>query len=451
MKRMLICLVVLLMPAAARASDAVKKIDEILHEIDRCRARVGCTREDIDKLRVQLLQARDAAIAESKALKAVSETEVQDEKDALGEAIDRANVEDLAEVPPSEPRRIIETYDRDDSLLNDCEKTNGRHDCADERDNLISSERNLRNLAVADQGAMRDDAEKMKSGDLAANEYAAASNDLAERKARLKLIQARITVPDPDAIYHTFYDDQAWLQQFYGGIEFSNVDTLLSNGHARIGYVNSFRSRPFPPENHPSAGFGWYPWFLQLRAQLTSSAETDLTALSNKSSVPPIARSFANGDGNNDNGETENPDNRKVTKALESELAFWYPIWRTTKVDRLRHYGGPILVAGVTHAENLPHVDTRFYAGFHLGFARDAWSDFLIGKTKSLHRRRIEVRGEIPLMKFGGSGRLLLGSISNIGYGKKRNARADDAVERDVFRLYLAYEADFGKLFGLSK
>lgn len=447
MKKILFFLILFVVPATVLASDTVQTIDDLLHDIERCKARPGCP--DLPKLLVQLRQARDAAAAEQKSLKPVPESEVTDEKKALGLAIDRANAVGLDRVAASEPQRIIEAWQDADKALTECEKTT--QSCADERDQLITAERDLRALGVADQAAIRSETETMKTGDLPPEEYKKVANDIAERKPRLKLIKSQITVPDADEIYHTFYDDDPWLQQFYGGIEFSNVDTLLSNGHARIGYVNSFRSRPFPPEGHPAAGMGWYPWFLQLRAQLTSSAETDLTALANKSGVSPVARPFANGDGNNDNGESGTPDTKKITKALESELSFWYPFWRTTKGERLRHYGGPLLVAGVTHAESLPHVDTRFYGGFHLAFARDAWSDFLVGKTKSLHRRRIEVRGEIPLMKFGGSGRLLLGSISNIGYGKKRNARQDDAVERDVFRLYLAYEADFGKLFGLAK
>jgi len=88
----------------------------------------------------------------------------------------------------------------------------------------------------------------------------------------------------------------------------------------------------------------------------------------------------------------------------------------------------------------------------HLGFARDSYGEILYGRTRSLHTRRIETRGEVPVAHWGSDSRLLLGWVANFRAGRRPSSfQTKEPAERDAFRVYVTYNLDFLKLVGLSE
>lgn len=281
---------------------------------------------------------------------------------------------------------------------------------------------------------------------------------IAERELvakRLGEIESVVTIPsDGNPLYRVYDDDYEdwWIHQFYLGGEFDSVSGILSKGFARMGYTSWVHTGGENiPESHPRRGFGNYGRHYIFNGLLTSSAEQNISKLlSPLPATDPCATNTTSTD-------------PCVRRALATEFKIWVPIHRTRRHNRVRFYTGPVFSLGASFVDpneadrKTLQAAYRYYGGVRTSFARDAYSELLLGKSNTLNSRRLEVRGEVPVAKWGAKSRLLIGWNANIrasGHATYEGLDANGDVvslpERDVYRVYLSYEVDFLTLTGLT-
>ncbi len=325
---------------------------------------------------------------------------------------------------------------------------------------LATAEQKLRDQAIADRESITKLEKKIVSGTLETEQYESAREKKELLENRVEATEKLITLPSTNKPLFRVYEDDSddwWIHEFYAGMEFDSVSGILSKGFARIGYSASVKVRG---EDIPESTTGWrtgYGQYYEFNALLTSSAEQSLQSGFDPDAkvTDPCKPGFTGSD-------------PCVRKALEVEQKVFWPIERLVRHNRVRPYFGPVLALGArfidpkkSDGSDTANADKdesaragyRYYFGTHFGFARDAYSEVLYGRTSTLSSRRIEVRGEIPVAHWGTDSRLLLGWTANFAAGHKRHVEAGvtPQPERDVFRVFLVYNVDFLKLpFGLK-
>jgi len=328
------------------------------------------------------------------------------------------------------------------------------------RSQLAQLERQLRAQGVADRAIVKKIDDTLKSGKLELD----FNKLVAQRKAtaaELGEIEGLVTLPADDNPLYRVYDDDYedwWIHTFYMGVEFDTVSTIFNKGFPRIGYSNSAHfGGEGTPESHPRRGRGHYGFFYEFDALLTSSAEQTIQKGLDGSETDPCSSNFKPKD--------EDDSKPCVRKAFEVEQKIFWPLLRTTRHNRLRHYFGPVASIGARFVDRPTpdpakpeqkdesiHANYRYYVGTHLGFARDGYGEILYGRTSGVDGRRFEVRGEVPVAHWGTDSRLLLGWVANFRAGRVRKGTAAEPKDpvRDSFRVYLTYNLDFFKLTGLK-
>jgi hypothetical protein len=322
---------------------------------------------------------------------------------------------------------------------------------ADARTRLANLESVARAQGVSDRQAIARIDDDLKSG----REEVQFTKQIERRKLlrkRLGEIESMVTLPANDNPLYRVYDDDYedwWIHQFYMGGEFDSVSGIFNKGFARVGYTSWWHTGgEHIPELRPRSGFGNYGRHYIFNALLTSTGEQNLQTLIKPTSAddPCAANAPSTADCSR--------------RALEVEQKFFWSAYRTPRHNRIRMYAGPVASVGASFVDPTEHDDARlaayrYYGGMHFGFARDAWSELLFGRSSTLGTKRLEVRGEIPVAKWGAKSRVLLGWAANFRAGGdpkfiRTPQREIQAVDRDVFRVYVQYELDFLALTGLQ-
>jgi len=423
---------------------------------------------DLDKLAQDRFELKDQLVT-AEELRAALAKKIAAETSA--KKVDELSKRDVALLEKMEPARDVsfvaqEGFVSGDELVDEVKTLNIALTAAEEADDatnrktlttkLAHLERKLRKQGEEDQKGIAEIDSALKSGrlDLKYLELVAKRKHLT---ARLAAIEEIVTLPRSNPLYRVYDDDddEWWIHNFYAGVEFDSVSGIFNNGFARIGYSNSLHvGGENIPESHPVSGVRNYGRYYEFNALLTSSAEQDIKpALGTGTSTDPCAPG------------TESTD-PCLRKALEVEEKLFWPIYRAARHGGMRLYVGPVVAVGAKFVDQKPaadgapleagtpddsaHADYRYYFGIHSGFGRDLYSEFVYGRTRSLHTARLEVRGEVPVARWGTDSRLLLGWVANFRAGDRGKRPVGDPPERDVFRIYLTYDLDFLKLIGLK-
>lgn len=465
MRKLIILAIAVLLAVPCFAVDeeeeakVVKEIPDLVQKIHDCK-KTGCDLFTLAQLRIKL--GRDVATAEdarNELEKTIKDARTQEEKDKVPDLKKRrdalvAAIETTAALEPdlkaiSGDDLVIYVKTAED-LLSAAEKAKDEDKRIELRSQLAQLERQLRAQGLSDRARLKKIDETLKAGrlDLDYNKLVKERKQIA---ARLDEIDQLVTLPaDGDPLYRAYDDDYEdwWIHTFYAGMEFDSVSTIFNKGFARIGYSNSLHfGGEGTPESHPRRGRANYGYFYEFNALLTSSAEQTFKKGFGEKPSDPCSPNF----------EGDDP---CVRRALEAENKLFWPMYRTTRHNRLRHYYGPVVSVGARFIDppkdgdgkdDSIHADYRYYVGMHLGFARDGYGEMLFGRTSGLSTRRIEVRGEVPVAHWGTDSRLLLGWSANFRAGHVRsNSDVNVTPERDSFRVWVTYNLDFLKLVGLK-
>ena len=368
---------------------------------------------------------------------------VHEQRTAADELVDRLKaLDDQAE--------ILEKQRRQAKAADDPKAGEIKEQAAETRTRLANLESAARAQGISDRQRIANIDEELKSGHDV--EFTKLLDERKRLVKRLGEIRSMVTLPANDnPLYRVYEDDYEdwWIHQFYLGGEFDSVSGILNKGYARVGYTSWWHTGgEHIPELRPRSGWGNYGRHYIFNALLTSTAEQNLQTLLKPTSADNPCAANA-------------PDDSECSRrALEVEQKAFWSAYRTTRHNRIRMYLGPVASVGATFVDPTEDDDARlaayrYYVGGHFGFARDAWSEVLYGRSSTLGTRRLEVRGEIPVAKWGAKSRLLLGWAANFrAGGEPKYFRVRDGdpviqtVERDVFRVYVQYELDFLALTG---
>jgi hypothetical protein len=364
---------------------------------------------------------------------------VHEQRTAADELVDRLKALD-------EQAAMLEREHAKAKAAKDPKEKEIKEQAAETRTRLASLESEARAQGISDRQTIAKIDEDLKSGREV--EFTKLIDQRKRLANRLGTIESMVTLPANDNPLYRIYEDDYedwWIHQFYMGGEFDSVSGIFNKGFARLGYTSWWHTGGEQiPELRPRRGWGNFGRHYIFNALLTSTGEQNLQTLLK----PTVA----------DNPCAANaPDTSDCARrALEVEQKVFWSAYRTPRHNRIRLYAGPVVSAGATFVDPSDDDDARlaayrYYGGMHFGFARDAWSELLFGRSSTLGTRRLEVRGEIPVVKWGAKSRVLLGWAANFrAGGEPKMIETKPAVERDVFRVYVQYELDFLALTGLQ-
>ena len=243
--------------------------------------------------------------------------------------------------------------------------------------------------------------------------------------------------------FRTYDDYDQYFFKFYLGYEYATtVNNLFKQGTPRVGLAVQYRAwEQAVPDAMPMGfwdGFGFYGIHSFFQAFVTGSAE-QATDLSSPTDSTPAS------------SPTPTITNTGENKALEGNLDFFVPMYRTARFNNNKLWGylGPVVSIGLKKADNVvdsagntvDRFDRRRYAGVALAFNPELFTVVLFGKTSGLSSDRLEIRAQLPVYKFNNESRLLLGAIANLGV---KNQQPD---ETDVLRIYLTWNVDFKNVY----
>jgi hypothetical protein len=262
----------------------------------------------------------------------------------------------------------------------------------------------------------------------------------AENKTLLNEVKGVTPVTYND-FFRTYDDYDQYYFKFYLGYEYSStVNSLFKEGTPRAGLAVQYRAwEQAVPDAQPLGfwdGFGFYGIQSSFQAFVTGSAEqaTDLSSDSAPASSP-----------------TPTIKNTGENKAIEGNLDFFMPLYRTARFNNNKLWGylGPVVSLGLKKADNVAdsagntvdRFDRRRYAGVALAFNPELYTAVFYGKTSGLSSDRLEIRAQLPVYKFNNESRLLLGAIVNLGV---KDQRPDEV---DIMRIYLTWNVDLSNIY----
>lgn len=267
-------------------------------------------------------------------------------------------------------------------------------------------------------------------------------NEKRKLQADLQLIKRLLVLPTDEPLILAFEDYARHLQKFSTGVEYDAIGDFLKNGKGlpRIGYTVETRFGG-ASELFPAPG-GARPHILGVHhifsAFLTGSAEKSLIT----------------------NGSTLTTGAAPKTVFQFEDVGF-FPMYRTARMTdaesptpppRLRVMWGPVVLLGARldtndNGDNADRVNERHYFGFRGAFSPFTYDDVLIGRTHGLRHTRLEVRGQIPIMKLSATSRITLGAEGNFSIGKPQMRPNQQGVmvntEPDTVRVFLSWDANF--------
>jgi hypothetical protein len=288
---------------------------------------------------------------------------------------------------------------------------------------------------------------KFPADQTAMNELLAEQKEIKQRLAETKRL---LVLPDDKPLFQAFEDYDRYVSKLSAGVEYTSLGNVFATGLPRLGYTARIRyGGRGVPELRPEAGkshrFGLEHTF---SAFLTNSGAQSLIA-----GTPATGTTLPTG--TNDD---------EVVPALRIETTVFWPLLRTARLNqRLRSYAGPILLVGAQIADidepppdddpttvetvEPQRADSRLYGGFRAALSPEIFADFMVGKNRSLHEWRAEVRGQVPVLRISERSRISLGASGNFALerppiikGSTIDARYPD---HDSVTVFLSWDADF--------
>jgi len=282
------------------------------------------------------------------------------------------------------------------------------------------------------------------------------------------VLKGAVVFPD-DSDQTEFADYEQWFSRISMGYQYATISNAFTKGFPRVGATIGFH---YPREAVPDDSSNWslhYGLYNIFRIYLTTNAETptDATKLLAGAASTISASGLSKqpqDDTSGRTGATAQSAASPITRALEFQSEWFWPIWRNDfqqENPRLRTRIGPLLTLGARKADADTFAHHLAYIGLRSARSPDAYVDLLYGRTGGLISRRFEYRGQYTLPKtFTGGTRLAVGAVGNFGANKRRHttcAKTTDVScrpnEPDVISFFVSFEiggTQFGKFFGGS-
>lgn len=215
---------------------------------------------------------------------------------------------------------------------------------------------------------------------------------------------------DYEANFHRYY------YRFSIGFEYVSINTLFQTGVPRIGFLVYRRFSEVPEMRE---GFGYYGVHFSGGLLMTSSAETQVNNQGTKG---------------------------KVENTLELTAEAFVPVLHSLiALDRSStDYSGFIAAYAAKKTDTDLQISSRGYFGIRNILNPETYFDVLVGRTVSVSKQRLEIRGQLPVYKFIHGSRIYLGGIMNT-----RVPWAGPEDSRDVLRFYLTWNVELDRILGI--
>ncbi|MEK6747865.1 MAG: hypothetical protein AABY83_01505 [Pseudomonadota bacterium] len=242
----------------------------------------------------------------------------------------------------------------------------------------------------------------------------------ASLKALKKAIPFRGYEEQVDPLVVDFDDYEANFHRYYYrfsiGFEYISINSLFQTGVPRIGFL-VYRRYSEVPEMHE--GFGFYGVHFSGGLLMTSSAEAQINDKTAK-------------------GNVEN--------TLEVTAEVFVPVLHSIiSLDRSStDYMGFMAAYGAKKTDTDAQISSRGYFGIRNILNPETYVDILLGRTVSVSKQRLEIRGQLPVYKFVHGSRIYLGGIMNT-----RVPWSSPEDSRDVLRFYLTWNVELDRILGL--
>lgn len=230
-------------------------------------------------------------------------------------------------------------------------------------------------------------------------------------------------VLNPKPLFLSFEDYQGSYGYLFFrmnlGVEFTTIESTLQKGLPRLGLHLYGVHSSF--EGKKKVGGGKGAWGLGVHLGLSAFLTGGGEEVKNDAPVPSAGSTVVT------TVAPPAPESLGDKRALEAETQLFLPIYATEAKTQLI---GPITVGGSRKADESTKADFRYYGGIRIARNPLMYADFLYGKTESRKSKRLEVRGQFPLLDDN----VFLGAVGNFGVKDRK-----DGASEDVVRVYLAW------------
>lgn len=261
-----------------------------------------------------------------------------------------------------------------------------------------------------------------------------------EAQVARNFIGRTIALPDCDSLFvdHRCYD--AWFANFSAGGEYNSVNEILGEKLLPRTGVLIYRNYSSYERWRRLHFFGEF----RLAGAGESSSINDVPGLGDEESA--IVAAAEAGD---DPAEPEPEPEPEIEKALDARGAIFWPLVKigakVRQERKLQELIGPIVELGVRKVDKADEVDKRYYTGLRMSFNPEWYLDVLYGKTESVRGRRIEVRGQMPVIPVKTGNHVYIGAVANFSAS---NEDAGETPQKDTVQVYLTWNVDFKSIFG---
>ena len=472
-------------PPKGACADQIEELEKIASEDakrlaaerNRVAEDLKSTDADHDALSSELLAIKES-LTELESIVAVTGTTVAETKNAYTEARDTALQEskDAKQAKACVDRWAYVTLKTDADhkpLLNCVRLLQGKIQkgtpeeirAAEKEFNLPLSRLEQRLRGVARERVTKLKQTEAKRDAATGTEKTNLSKEVEELEAQIKDIRTAVIIPN-ETLAPEFSDYEQYFNKFFIGIEYVSIDDAFGKGFMRVGLMTGFH---YPRQKVPSiTGRNWYPGTLGVyqtfTAALTNTAESTLgmTQPVPTASVLPAEWQAGPDDPVPPPADPEPEADPDPERALELEAQLFMPLWRSDyhpEHPRLRNHVGPIVAFGGKFADNDEFATHRIYGGLRMAGSHEQYVDILYGRTFNLRSRRLEFRGQYPVLRLGNNTRIILGAIGNFGVSDEKKTilvcnppeepcQEMRAVERDRLRIYLTWDVPITSIFG---
>lgn len=227
--------------------------------------------------------------------------------------------------------------------------------------------------------------------------------------------------------------------RIYAGYEFSKVNTMFDKAQPRIGllFFNWFR----PANSGKSdSNFGYYGFQFPVNVMLTSSDEVAIS-----STADSTAKTVNSG----------------TNKRFELEIPVFAPLLAVgtdnmSKVytNTTSHFDllGPEFIYRANYVDpqnsDVARYNNAYYLGLRLSRNPETYVQLLVGKDESLTSKRMELSGQLPLVRISNTFYLYGGVKANYGVFNRQSNEADSL--KVYFSVNLDPFAAIGSMFGFT-
>lgn len=220
-------------------------------------------------------------------------------------------------------------------------------------------------------------------------------------------------IPEHDRLYIDHNDYEHYFFKLSVGYEYTSISKILEESSPRIALLifSHFGNRPY----RDKYGLGYYGF--QMFGNLTLSGASEQKQSSSGA------------------------DEANSTETLGIDVSVFSAILRHKMRPDLSHQFGPIFSLGAKQTDESKNIRARAYAGVRSTMTPEHYIDALLGRSPGLDSVRLEIRGQLPVVRLKRGSRMFVGTVMNMAVANKQ----DD--EEDLLTVYFSWNIDFLDLF----